>query len=107
MKRFSYLLDTEHRNISSLTIDGKALIVAAHKLVFVLETLHEHVKQIHTSLIHLTTQLCEALKNFIQLLKEFSQNNSSNIQKFIVQFQSSIKTIMNIVQRIKQQCSVV
>ncbi|CAF3192843.1 unnamed protein product [Rotaria socialis] len=107
IKRFSYLLDAEHHNIPSLTIDGKALIVAAHKLVFVLETLHEHVQQIRTSLVQLTTQLCEALKSFIQLLKELSQNNSNTLKKFIVQFQSIIKTIMNIVQRIKQQCSVV
>ncbi|CAF3428990.1 unnamed protein product [Rotaria sp. Silwood1] len=106
IKHFSYLLENRHK-ISLLITEGKALTVAGHKLVFVLETLHEHVQQIDTSLIHLTRQLCEALKNLIQLLKELSQKNCTNIQKLIIQFQQNIKMIMNIVQRIKQRCSLV
>ncbi|CAF2465619.1 unnamed protein product [Rotaria sp. Silwood2] len=106
IKRFSYLLENENK-ISLLIIEGKALTVAGHKLVFVLETLHEHVQQIHTSLIHLTTQLCEALKNLIQVLKEFSQKNCTNNQKLIIQFKQNINMIMYIVQRIKQHCSLV
>ncbi|CAF0851692.1 unnamed protein product [Rotaria sordida] len=106
IKRFSYLLETDNK-ISLLITEGKALTVAGHKLIFVLETLHEHVQQIHTSLIHLTTQLYETLKNLIQLLKEFTQTNCTNIQKLIIQFKQNINMIMHIVQRIKQHCSLV
>lgn len=106
VKRFSHLLNNRNPT-SSLMTDGKALIVAGHKLVFVLETLHEHVQQIHTTLIDLTTQLCETLKSFIQFLKQFSQKNSINTQNFISQYQSNIKLVLCIVQRIKQHCNLV
>ncbi|CAF1412404.1 unnamed protein product, partial [Adineta steineri] len=104
IRRYSYLLDSEYTTSSFIT-EGKALVVAGHKLVFVLETLHEHLHQIQTPLIHLTTQLCETLTNSIQLLKQFSQQNCTNIQKLMIQFKQDIKMIMNIVKRIKQNCS--
>jgi len=95
-------------NITSLLItEGKALVVAGHKLVFVLETLHEHlrhstkIQQTQTPLIQLTGQLCDALTSFIRLLKQFSNQNCTNIQKF----QHDTQMIMNVVKKIKQQCS--
>jgi hypothetical protein len=106
IKRYSYLLENENK-ISLLITEGKRLVVAGHKLIFVLETLHEHLQQIQTSLIHLTTQLSETLKNFIQLLKQFSQQNCTNIQKLNIHFKQDIKMIMNIVKRIKQHCRLV
>ncbi len=105
-KRYTHLIENEN-NMSLLIIEGKGLIVAGHKLVFVLETLHEHLQQIQTSLKHLTTQLCEALTNLIRLLKQFSQQNSTNIPKLIIHFKQDIKIIMNIVKKIKQQCTLV
>jgi hypothetical protein len=106
IKRYSYLLENEKNKISLLVSEGKRLVVAGHKLVFVLETLHEHLQQqIETSLIHLTTQLCEALTSFIQLLKQFSQQNCTNIPKLIISFKQDIQMIMNIVRRIKHHCS--
>lgn len=104
LKRYLYLLEKENK-ISLLITEGKGLIVAGHKLVFILETLHEHLQQIQTSLIHLTRQLCETSTNLIQLLKQFSQQNSSiDIRKLIIQFKQDIQIIMNIVQKIKQHC---
>lgn len=104
IKSFSNLLDNDQKT-SSFLIESKALIVAGHKLVFVLETLHEHVRSGQTSLIHLKVQLCEALTNLIQLLKQFSHNTSIDIQKLMFQCKRSIKMIMNIVKGIKQQCA--
>jgi hypothetical protein len=106
IKRYSHILENE-KKISLLITEGKGLVVAGHKLVFVLETLHEHLQHIQTSLIHLTTQLCEALTNFIQLLKQFSQQNCTNIRKLTIQFKQDIQMIMNIVKKIKQHCSLV
>jgi hypothetical protein len=100
-------LENEGNTTSLLITEGKALIVAGHKLVFVLETLHEHLRhstkpqQIKTPLIHLTRQLCDALASFIRLLKQFSNQNCTNIQIF----RYDTQTIMNIVKKIKQQCS--
>ncbi|CAF1106855.1 unnamed protein product [Adineta steineri] len=60
----------ETNTTALLITEGKALIVAGHKLVFVLETLHEHlrhsikIKQIQTPLIYLTKQLCDALTSY-------------------------------------------
>lgn len=104
LKRYSHLFENE-KKISQLVIEGKALVVAGHKLVFVLETLHEHLQQIQTSLMHLTTQLCEALTNLIQLLKRFSQQNGTNTSKLITHFRQNVRMIMNIVKKVKQQCS--
>jgi len=106
IKRYSHLLENENK-ISLLITDGKGLVVAGHKLVFVLETLREHLQQIQTSLMHLTTQLCEALTNFIQLLKQFSQQNCTNIRNLIIHFKQDIQIIMNIVKKIKQHCNFV
>jgi hypothetical protein len=92
---------------SLLITEGKGLIVAGHKLVFVLETLHEHLRhstktqQIQTSLIELTRQLCDALTSFVRLLKQLTNSNCTNIQKF----QHDTQIIMNVVKKIKQQCS--
>jgi hypothetical protein len=92
---------------SLLVTEGKALIVAGHKLIFVLETLHEHLRhstktqQIQTPLIHLTQQLCDALTSFVRLLKQLTNQPCPNIQKF----QHDTQLIMNIVKKIKQQCS--
>jgi hypothetical protein len=107
--RLSQLNQTSNEaNATALLItEGKALIVIGHKLVFVLETLHEHLRhstkleQIQTSLIHLTRQLCDALASFVRLLKQFSNQNCTNIQKF----QHDTQMIMNLVKKIKQQCS--
>lgn len=104
LKRYSHLFENEYK-ISQLVIEGKTLVVAGHKLVFVLETLHEHLQQIQTSLMHLTTQLCEALTNLIQLLKQFSQQNGANASKLITHFRQNVRMIMNIVKKVKQQCS--
>lgn len=97
-------------NTTSLLInEGKALIVAGQKLVFVLETLHEHIQrstkapQIQTPLIRLTRELSDGLTLFIRSLKQFSNQKCTNIQ----QFQHDTKSIMNVVRRIKQQCSLV
>ena len=106
MKRYSNSIENENR-VSLLVTEGKRLIVAGHKLVFVLETLHEHLQQIQTSLMHLTSQLCEALTNLIRLLKQFSQQNSSNSLKLIIHFKQDIKIIINIVKKIKQECTLV
>ncbi|CAF2360874.1 unnamed protein product [Rotaria sp. Silwood2] len=97
----------EINNTSFLINESKALIVAGHKLVFVLETLHEHLQHstknqhIETPLIHLTRQLSDALTLFVRSLKQFSNQNCTNIQKF----QHDTQMIMNVVKRIKQQCS--
>ena len=106
--RYSRLLQintpNEMKTISSLITESKALIVAGHKLVFVLETLHEHLRkspQIQTPLVQLTRQLCEALTTFVRLLKQLSNQNCRNIPKF----QQDTQMIMNIVKKIKQQCS--
>ena len=97
-----------HLNDPSLLMtEGKALVVAGHKLVFVLETLHEHLRhstktpQIQTPLMHLTRQLCDALTSFVRLLKQFTNQTCSNLQKF----QHDTQNLMNIVKKIKQQCS--
>ena len=98
---------TEMNTTSSLMTEGKALIVAGHKLVFVLETLHEHlrnspkIQQIQTPLIPLTRQLCDALTSFVRLLKQLSNQNCIHFQKF----QHDTQIIMNVVKKIKQQCS--
>lgn len=107
--RLSQLNQTQNEitKTSLLINEGKGLIVAGHKLVFVLETLHEHlrhstkIQQIQTILIQLTGQLCDALTSFVRLLKQFSNQNCTNIQKF----QHDTQMIMNIVKKIKQQCS--
>jgi len=104
IERYSHLLENEN-TILLLTSDGKALVVAGHKLLFMLETLHEHLHQIQTPLILLTRQLCEFLTSSIQLLKQCSQPNCTNIQKLMIQFKQDIKMIMNLVKRIKQNCS--
>ena len=104
IKRYSHLVEHETK-LSLLVIDGKALVVAGHKLVFVLETLHEHLQQMQTSLMHLTTQLCEALTNLIQLLKQFSQQTSAHTSKLINHFRHNVRIIMNLVKKVKQQCS--
>jgi hypothetical protein len=109
--RFSQInqIQNDVNTISLLITEGKALVVAGHKLIFVLETLHEHLRhtskfhQIQTPLSHLTTQLCDSLTSFIRLLKQLS--NCSNLQKLIIQFQHDTQIIMNIVKRIKKQCS--
>lgn len=91
-------------NSSLLITEGKALIVAGHKLVFVLETLHEHLRhstKVLTPLVHLTRQLCDALTTFVRLLKQLSNQTSINTQNF----QHDTHMIMNIVKRIKQQCT--
>ena len=95
-------------NITSLLItESKGLVVAGHKLVFVLETLHEHlrhstkIQQIRISLTHLTQELCDALAAFIRSLKQFCNENCTNIQKI----QHDTRMIMNVVQRIKVQCN--
>jgi hypothetical protein len=99
--------ENELNKTSLLITEGKALIVAGHKLVFVLETLHEHlrhstkIQQIQTPLIQLTRQLCDELTSFVRLLKQFSNQNYINIQKF----QHDTQIIMNVVKKIKQQCS--
>lgn len=91
----------------SLINESKALIVAGHKLVFVLETLHDHMERstnnqpTQTPLIHLTGQLSDALASFIRSLKQFSNQNCTNVEKF----QHDTKLIMNVVKRIKHQCS--
>lgn len=91
--------------ISLMITEGKALIVAGHKLVFVLETLHEHVrnstKTQQTSLVQLTRQLCDALTKFIRVLKQLTQQKSTTVQHF----QYDTQTIMNIVKKIKQFCN--
>jgi hypothetical protein len=106
--RYTHLLKLNQVNSTSLLInEGKALIVAGHKLVFVLETLHEHLRNsnkfqhIQTPFIHLTRQLCDALTSFIRLLKQISNQNCTNILKF----QHDTQIIMNIVKQIKQQCT--
>lgn len=106
LKRYSYLFENENK-ISVLINDGKSLVVAGHKLVFILETLHEHLQQIQTSLNFLTRQLCEALTNLIQLLKQISQDNLINKRKLTLNFKQNIQLIMNIVQKIKQHCHLV
>jgi len=107
--RLSQLNQTQNEvnKTSVLITEGKALIVAGHKLVFVLETLYEHLQNsqklqhIQTPLIHLTRQLCNALTSFVRLLKQFSNQHCTNIQKF----QHDTQIIMNVVKKIKQQCS--
>ncbi len=107
--RYSHLsqlkqTQNEVNTTSFLITEGKALIVAGHKLVFVLETLHEHLRhstKIQTPLIQLTGQLCDALTSFVRLLKQLSNQNCTNIQKF----QHDTQMIMNVVKKIKQQCS--
>lgn len=98
-------LTTNDDNSTSLLItEGKALVVAGHKLVFVLETLHEHLRhssKLPTPLIHLTGQLCDALTSFVRLLKQLSHPTSINTHTF----QHDTQIIMNIVKRIKQQCN--
>lgn len=107
IKRYSFLLENENE-LYVFVDQGKKLVVSGQKLLFVLETLREHSQQIQTSLMHLKRQLCEALTNFIQLLKQIScQLNSINHHKNIIQFKSNIQFIMNIVKRIKQHCSTV
>ena len=94
----------DFQSSSLLITEGKGLIVAGHKLVFVLETLHEHLQhssKVLTPLVHLTRQLCDALTTFVRLLKQLSNQTSINIQNF----QHDTQMIMNIVKRIKQQCS--
>ncbi|CAF2091533.1 unnamed protein product [Rotaria magnacalcarata] len=107
--RLSQLNQTkdELNTTSSLINEGKGLIVAGHKLVFVLETLHDHMQrstknqQIKTPLIQLTGQLSGVLATFICSLKQFSNQNCTNREKF----QHDTQMIMNVVKRIKQQCS--
>ncbi|CAF0724737.1 unnamed protein product [Rotaria sp. Silwood1] len=100
-------IHNEINNTSFLVNEGKALIVAGQKLVFVLETLHEYIQhstknqQIQTPLIQLTRQLSDALTSFVRSLKQFSNQNCTNIQKF----QHDTQMIMNVVKRIQQQCS--
>ena len=106
VKRCSYLLQNEYRTPLLLT-EAKAFVVAGHKLVFVLETLHEHSQKTHTLLTHLTTQLCEALRNLVELLKEVGKQNYTNIRESIMEFNDKITIIMNIVKRIKQYCRLV
>ena len=106
--RYTHLLKLNQINSTSLLVtEGKALIVAGHKLVFVLETLHEHLRNttkfqhIQSPLINLTRELCDSLSTFIRLLKQFSNQNSINIKKF----QYDTQIIMNIVKKIQQQCT--
>ncbi|CAF0857695.1 unnamed protein product [Adineta ricciae] len=93
--------------MTTLITESKALIIAGHKLVFVLETLHEHLRhstklqQTQTPLISLTKQLCDGLTSFVRLLKQFTNQNCTNMQ----QFQHDTQLIMNSVKKIQQQCS--
>lgn len=114
--RYSHLcqLDSNAAQVqsaASLLVEGKALIVAGHKLIFVLETLHEHLRpatklqQIQTPLVSLTRQLCDSLTMFVRLLKQLSHDPCTKNSNVIDRFQHDTQSIMNIVQRIKRQCS--
>ena len=104
LKRYSTFNKNEQR-IASIVADGKTLAVAGHKLVFVLETLHDHLQQRQTPLSLLTRQLTQALTILLQLLKQLTQPNSiaTNHQN-ILHFKQHTKTIMNLVKRIRLQC---
>lgn len=99
---------THEQKFSTLIVDGKNLLVASQKLVFVLETLHEHLQQTSsTQLSLLTRQLNETLTSFLQSLKQLTQTNASanTYQHFIIQFKQQTKLIMNLVKRIQLQCT--
>ncbi|CAF1507320.1 unnamed protein product [Adineta ricciae] len=105
LKRYSRLSECEQNSTSLVASEGKALVVAGHKLVFVLETLHEHLQQIRTPLISLTTQLRQSLTTTIQLLKQLSQQNCTNMSEpLLFRFQLDIQMIIDIVKRIKHNC---
>lgn len=92
-------------NLSSITQNGKILLVGAQKLLFVLETLHEHLQQRQTLLGFLTQQLEQASNSMIQLLKQISQTKTpSNYSQTISQFRKTIKLIVNVVKRIQSHC---
>ena len=114
--RYSHLcqLDSNDRKVlstASLLIEGKALVVAGHKLIFVLETLHEHLRpstklaQLQTPLVQLTRELCDALTTFVRLLKQLSHDSCTKNSNVIDRFQHDTQSIMNIVKRIKRQCA--
>lgn len=106
LKRYSRLSESEQSSTSLVASEGKALVVAGHKLIFVLETLHEHLQQIQTPLISLTTQLRQSLTTTIQLLKQLSQQNCTNMaMPLLRRFQQDIQMIIDIVKRIKHNCS--
>ncbi|UJR23036.1 hypothetical protein I4U23_026062 [Adineta vaga] len=104
LKRYSHLLENE-QSTSLVVREGKGLVVAGHKLIFVLETLHEHIQQIQTPLISLTTKLCQSLTNSIQLLKQISQHNCTNLSKLLIRFKQDIQMIIDIVKKIQQNCT--
>ncbi|UJR25866.1 hypothetical protein I4U23_007216 [Adineta vaga] len=110
--RYTHLCQLNQRSndmntMTLLITESKALIVAGHKLVFVLETLHEHlqksikIQQIQTPLISLKRQLCDGLTSFVRLLKQFTNQNCTNI----LQFQHDTELIMTLVKKIQQQCN--
>lgn len=104
LSQFNSTSTDNDKSTSFLITEGKALVVAGRKLVFVLETLHEHLRhssQLLTPLVDLTGQLCDALTSFVRLLKQLSHQTSINIQTV----QHDTQMIMNIVKRIKQQCN--
>lgn len=100
---------TTVNSVSLLVVEGKALVVAGRKLIFVLETLHEHlrhstkVQQLQSPLVHLTMQLCDALTSFVHLLKQLSHDDGGTSSTR--HFQRDAHTIMSVVKRIRQQCS--
>ena len=100
-------------NVNTLVGEGKAMVVAGHKLVFVLETLHEHlrqtskIQQISTPLMSLTRQLCDALQAFVLLLKQLTQDSCTKNSNLMSNFHQDTQSIINIVKRIKRQCRVV
>ena len=107
LKRFSSL-GKNSQKIPSLIVEGKALIVAGQKLVFILETLHEHLRQTQTPLLLLTRQLDEALIVFLQFIKQLSQPTTTTTnQQIIVRFKQDTITILSLVKRIKLQCSTI
>ena len=92
---------TKINSISGLINEGKTLIVAGQKLIFILETLHE---QIQTSLIPLSKQLSEALGSLLRLLKQLSHDSCTEKNELLNQFQYQTRVIMNIAKKIKRHC---
>jgi hypothetical protein len=116
LTRYKHLSQTnitqiQSTNISSLIIESKAFAVAGHKLIFVLETLHEHLRhptktqQISTPLNNLTRQLVDVLTTFVRLLKQLSHEHCTNNSQLMNNFQHDTQLMMNIVKKIKRQCN--
>jgi hypothetical protein len=102
IQRSNSLCRHEQR-LSTTVINGKALVVAGQKLLFVLETLHEHVGgQRYTPLDLLTRQLNDVLTCLLESIKQLSERYSHSCMSH---FRQSVQTTNQLVKRINLQCS--